>query len=397
MEAAAPALRAGSTTRIWQSPVWVAALVTALYIAVTAGILAHHPAQDFAFVGKTFVSRATTPAITGHAHPTSQGGYDGQFALFIALDPVHAPPAVDKPPYRYSHILYPALARALALGQDRWVPAALIALNLLSVFVATIALGLLLRRIGRSPAYALLFGLFAGTFVTFNRDLTDLLAYALVALALLALRWDSRRQIALAAAAFAGAALSRETTLIFPAVLAAVHVLRGAPPFRRRLVDATILAVVSAAPYLAWRAFVLHWLGSHGTVPALLAPYPFAGLVPHGEWDATLLINLSTIVVPSLLVLLVVARNESWRRPSPFAAIVAVQVVVLMSLLPRPAYADYYASGRIQMGTVVAALCWVPALGPLSLRYRRVLGVAAVLAMAPSLAFALIALSGTPV
>jgi hypothetical protein len=375
----------------------MATLVTALYVAVTAGILAHHAAQDFAFVGKTFVSRTANPAITEHAHATSQGGYDGQFALYIALDPAHAAPAVDKPPYRYSHILYPALARALALGQNRFVPAALIAVNLLSVFLATLALGLILRRAGRSPALALLFGLFAGTFVTFNRDLTDLLAYALVALAILVLRWDSRRHIMLAALAFAGAALSRETTLIFPAVLATVHLLRGSGALRQRVALAAMLAVDSVAPYLAWRAFVLHWLGSHGTVPALLAPYPFAGLIPHGNLNATLLINVSTIVVPALLLLVVVARNESWRRPSAFAAVVAAQVVVLMALLPRPAYADYYASGRIQMGTVVAALCWVPSLGALSLRHRRMLGVAAVLAMAPSAAFALIALSGTPV
>jgi hypothetical protein len=181
------------------SPVAAALLVTAVYTALMVAVLAHHrSAEDFAFVGRSFVDRTGASAlIKEHARATTTRGYDGQFALFIALDPAHAKGAVDDPAYRYSHVLYPMAARGLALGDDNLVSAALLVVNLLAAFFGTLALGLILRRHRSSPALAVLFGLFAGALVSFDRDLNDLLAYALVALAALALQSGTRRRLLL--------------------------------------------------------------------------------------------------------------------------------------------------------------------------------------------------------
>src|SRR5207253_9945322 len=99
------------------SPLRVAALLTLLYAVAAANALAHDRAGHFAFVGRSFVERpAASRTITEHSVPTTGAGYDGQFALFIALDPTHAAPSIDKPAYRYSHILYPIAARIAAPG-----------------------------------------------------------------------------------------------------------------------------------------------------------------------------------------------------------------------------------------------------------------------------------------
>src|SRR5438067_2050010 len=104
--------RVGTPRATWSfflgAPFRLALLVTLVYAGFVAGALAHHSASDFAFVGRTFVSRSeTSPTIAEHAPATTREGYDGQFALFIALDPAHAAPSMDKPSYRYTHIFYP--------------------------------------------------------------------------------------------------------------------------------------------------------------------------------------------------------------------------------------------------------------------------------------------------
>jgi hypothetical protein len=387
-------------SRVLWSPTVVATAVTVVYAALALVILTQRPAVDFAFVGRMFVSGSeTSPTIAKYAHGTLKYGYDGQFALYIALDPAHAVPSMDdKPVYRYSHILYPVLGRAVALGNDDWVAAALIVVNLLAIFFGTLALGLIMRRHRVSPVLAMFFGLFAGVFVTFNRDLGDTLGYSLVALGLLALRWDSRSRIVLAGVAFAAAALSRETTLIFPAILCLFELTRGdRGRWQGRLARTASLGALAVLPYAAWRMFLVSWLGANGNVPSGLAPYPFAGVVTPGQPVAVTVTNIVTIVAPALLLALVILGSGLWKHRSGYPAIVLVQVLVLVVFLPTVSYQAYFSAGRLQIGTVVATVCCAPFLRTISRRYRQVLGIAIVLAMAPSLEFVLIMLSGKPV
>ena len=50
--------------------------------------------------------------------PAGTEGYDGQFAYYIAVSPNPKDVAIqlDVPAYRYQRILYPLMARSLALG-----------------------------------------------------------------------------------------------------------------------------------------------------------------------------------------------------------------------------------------------------------------------------------------
>lgn len=377
------------------SPLRVAALIALLYAVAVANAVAHHHVGDFAFVGHSFAERpATSTAIAEHTTPTTDSGYDGQFALFIALDPAHAAPSIDKPAYRYSHILYPIAARSVALGNDDWVPAALLVVNVLAVFFGTLALGLILRRERQPVWWAAAFGLFPGALVAFDRDVGDLLAYALVALGVLALRWETPRRVLLAGAVFALAGLARESTLFFPAVLSLSHVVGAGPARWRRLAEAVGLTLVAATPYAAWRAFILAWLGADHSVPSGLAPFPFAGLL-HQAWDTSAVVNVLTVVVPGLILLWAALRACMRYRWSPFAICLALQLVVFVLFLPWQSYADYYAAGRLQLGVVVAALCCAPLLRRHV--HPRVAAIASGLAFAPCLYFVPIVLSGSPI
>ena len=129
--------------------------------------------------------RCTDPQL---ADDTVEGlGDHGQFFLFIALDPEHAEPYIDEPPYRYSRIRSRSLRGAVALGQIDLIPIALLLLNLLAVGAGTLAVVVLLRDRGLSPWYAAFYGLYPGLFVAVSHDLAEPLAYALAALGLLAL------------------------------------------------------------------------------------------------------------------------------------------------------------------------------------------------------------------
>src|SRR5689334_17908868 len=68
----------------------------------------------------------------------NNSGYDGQSFHVTAHDPWmrrYTPAEVEIDAFRYARILVPALAWALALGQDRWVDPAYYFVILVSVFL----------------------------------------------------------------------------------------------------------------------------------------------------------------------------------------------------------------------------------------------------------------------
>ena len=335
-----------------RTPLLVAAVVLAAYLVWAVWFAAHHSLVELARVGDEFQTRATgeSDAIDGLAEDAVEGlGYDGQFFLFIALDPGGAEPYVDEPPYRYSRILYPVAARTLALGRDDLVPLALLLVNLLAVGAGTWAVSLLLERRGLSAWYGALYGLYPGLFVAVSRDLAEPLAYALAAGGLLAV---DRRRLPLAACLFAVAGLARESTLLFPLALALV--LAGGRRFR----DAALLAA-AIVPYLALRGGLWAWLGSPGDARAReLALIPFGGLAGQWPWHALTLEQVYAVVVPALLALALALVSRASR---PALVALAANVLVLVVLLPEPSYDDYAASGRITLGVVLAFLLCLPA------------------------------------
>ena len=259
-------------------------------------------------------------------------------------------------------MLYPLLARALAFGDAGLVPATLLLVNLAAVALGTLALAALLRRRGASPWWALLFAGYPGIYLAVGHDLSEPLAYALVAGGLYALDRTGVAWPVPAALLFGLAGIARETSLVFPVALAACVALglgeRGREPRRWRA--AALLAGVSLAPYLAVRLGVAAvygvWL-DNGARELSLAP--FANYVGAWRDDEALALLLLSVVIPAVLALVVVAYAA--RALTPAVVLVGANALVLVGMAPVGSLADYLAAGRIATGVVVAFIAALPA------------------------------------
>src|SRR5579864_6396733 len=185
---------------------WMVALALCLiYLAVVA--VHYGNVLEFVRPGSQYAGNLS-------AYSRDVEGYDGQFDYYIAVDPVNAPSHMDVPAYRYQRVLYPFLARALALGQAPLVPYALVGINLAALAIGTFILERLLEAEHVSVWYALVYALFAGVFVAVRASTNEPLAYALVLTAIWAAQHD---RIGWCTILLALAAFAKETTLFFAA------------------------------------------------------------------------------------------------------------------------------------------------------------------------------------
>lgn len=320
-----------------------------------------------------------------HVSPVGQIGYDGQFFYYIALDPAGAPAYLDEPAsYRYGRVLYPLAARAVALGRPNLVPWTLLLINLAALVGGTLALALLLQRRGASPFFAFLFGFAPGLYEAVSRDLSEPLAYSLVLGALAVWWWGEQPRPWVAGIVFGLAGITRETTLIFPIVLAAAAFLGlcdGIEHRRGRDVrSAIVLVVLSLSPYIALRIGLLAWLGRDGSPEAARFPWlPFGGLFSHWPLNRMLLEQVWSVAIPSLVAVILVAVFT--RRIGPSLLALIGNVAVLVVFLPTPSYDSIVASSRIALGVTCAFMACLPVI-PAAQRAQVAFAVA-VLAMAP--------------
>lgn len=373
--ASASERRARRLRALRRSPWTVAALVALVYYLWTAGyLLAGHSVLDLAHVGRRFALQSHASSVivfpSDFAFAPS-AGYDGQFNYFIALDPAHAAAYLDRPSYRFTRILYPLLARAGALGQPALIPYALLLVNLLAVAGGVLVVGLWLRRKGRSPWWALLYGFSAGLFIAYQFDLAEPLAYGLAALGVYLLDFGGRRRMLWAGLAFALAALARETTLVFPLVYAGLALVPG----RGRMAEDTwaaarrpvVLVALACGPLLAYKLFLLHWLGGSGLSADLLpTAYPLQGFVASTARGADWWQQLESVVLPAVVVgvvaVWVLLRSKRARREAgPW--LVLAHVVLFVLFLGPLSYANLTASARVSVGVALAAIYALPALG----------------------------------
>src|SRR4051812_3536269 len=99
----------------------------------------HQDLRGFIWIGQNYIekSQASADIRPDPDFRYQLGGYDGQFAYFLALDPVNARYYMDRDAYRYTRILYPITARLVALGNREWVLLALILVNWLAITAGT--------------------------------------------------------------------------------------------------------------------------------------------------------------------------------------------------------------------------------------------------------------------
>lgn len=288
-------------------------------------------------------------------------GYDGQFAYYIARDPLHAAPCLDVPAYRYQRILLPLLGHALALGDVRWLPLALVAINLAALVGATAALEHLLAAQRVSRWYALVFGLFVGVFMSVRLSTTEPLAYGLVVAAI----WlHQRGRAGPGAVAFLLAALAKETTLAFAAGYMLSYALAG------RWRAALRLALVVGAPFALWQAALYLWLGAFGVGSGGAGNAPFEIIPFNGFWrvayDPTgsprafvvmTIYTLPAIILPTVWGLWQAGR-DLWRGlHHPYAACLAVNALV-MAFVPFSTYREPLGTLRFMVGLVLSFLLY---------------------------------------
>jgi hypothetical protein len=342
----------------WQ----IAATVLYAHIVLLAAVMYQAGFGWIPGVGTHFVNKSERSAAINGLQGVSSAGYDGEFAYFIALDPIHARYYMDDPEYRYGRILYPVTARVVALGQPGAIPYALLLVNLLAVVATVFLLARYLVSRGYSAWWASVYGFFPGTIWCVLRDLTEPLAFFLVTLAFVTFA-NRPERILRYAPTFALAALTRETTIVFPAFVAFDFVLRrrdGGLPSRTSFIRAAQLLLISIAPLALYRFALNLWIDSWSR-RAPLALIPFHGLV-QGHLDARRVVVIFAVVIPGLAWLAIAATaTMSGQRALPLAFVIA-NAVWFIILLPDVAYPEYSSAGRAMIGLVLAAVLSIPLL-----------------------------------
>jgi hypothetical protein len=148
------------------------------------------------------------------------------------------------------------------------IPLTLLLVNWLAIAGGVLALAAWLRRKGMSPWFAVVYGLFPGLYIALSRDLSEALAYGLVALGVYLFDFGPRYRLLLSAGVFALAGLTRETTVIFALGFAAAVLFQPgtAPDWRDRVranwERALAFAGVAVAPLALYKVFpALAWSG----------------------------------------------------------------------------------------------------------------------------------------
>lgn len=284
--------------------------------------------------------------------PSGSVGYDGQFAYYIAVDPLGAQAHIDDPPYRYQRILYPLLARLLALGQPALVPWTLLAINVVSISVSTELLGRMLGRRGLSPYLALLLALWLGQVFALRANLNEPLCFLFV---VIALWWYEEQRCLLSAVALAAGTLTKEAALLF--LPAAVLVLL----LRRHWWLALCYACIVLLPYAAFQFWLYLWLGGLGFFGsgAGFEWIPFYGFAVSGPPAARIFLVLF-FAIP-VTVLLILAVRQLLRTVQSFQTWALLTNCLFIVFLTRRSAIDVLAVFRLATGLVLAALLFCAA------------------------------------
>jgi len=298
--------------------------------------------------------------------PQGSEGYDGQFAYYIARDPLHGWQTCDVPAYRYQRILYPLLGRLLAFGQESLLPYSLALINVIALAVGTWLTEQILLRYKQNRWYAVTYGLYAGQLMAARLFLHEPLAHALCQAAVLAAERDRWRW---SIVFFALAVLAKETILVF---VAGYLLFLLAQRRWRRFVE---LALGVGLPFLAWQGVLWLWLGqpglgSGGAGATGWELLPFRGLWSVGAINLRVLALLALVMVPlaviPTLLSLWASGRDLWKGRKtrnerkewhPFTILLLVNALTML-FLPQSTYREFLAMLRLTIGLMVATILY---------------------------------------
>lgn len=195
-----------------------------IFVALRLVIAAKGVPSAFVVAGRHFVNPALAPRGLVVFHGT---GYDGQFYYRLALDPFNlsreAFGITMDTVFRFQRMAYPFLAWLLSVGNHRFVPEALILINVASLTALGWLGGLIAKGVHRHSLHGILLAGFSGFVFSLARDTPEPMAAACMIGGLLARRRD---RPVLAGILFAIGALTRETVLLAVAALVIARVAR---------------------------------------------------------------------------------------------------------------------------------------------------------------------------
>lgn len=373
-----------------------AALFYLVYVlhAFTSG----HGPQSFIYLERYRLLQSHKSAIIkvepGFPYAKRGWGYDGQYYYMMALDPVNARYYVRGGSYYYSRVMYPLAARALALGRAALIPYTLILVNLLSVVWGTVMLAAWLRRKRAPPWFALIYAGYSGVFVSFQRDLTEPMAYALLATGIYVLEFGGKRRILISGLCFGLAVLTRDKAAILALVFTLGFVIynRGRPGmtrmwnWQRNFPAAILVGAMTLLPYAGLKLFLYLWMHSVVIAPGQQVAPLAAVFDPHID-TPSLLSDALTALAPAAICL-VVALWALIRGARDLSLLTLVVLVFVTTVTLSPSYfVDVVGLMRATILVVMAALYALPAVDRATGRNRTWLYLCAVfwLSMTPSL------------
>jgi hypothetical protein len=197
-----------------------------------------------------------------------------------------------------------------------------------------------------------------------QRDLSEPLAFGLVAVAVYLFDFGGRRGVWAAALAFGLAGLARETTLVFP-LLFGLSIAGGRPnasgaaPDRRRVLAATGFIALALTAASVWAAVRLSWLDSLGHTNARVTPVPLGGLFER-SWELSRQpVELLFVALPALLWTVAAVLGRTRDGILERACLVANAALALV-FAGRLVWETYTGVGRAATGVVLAALLCLP-------------------------------------
>lgn len=213
-----------------------------------------------------------------------QAHYDGVYFYAMARDPLargEAHELIDRAAYRYGHVGYAWLAWLASGGQPGAVPGALLAVSLLGAAAGGFAASLVAREFGWSGWWGLLVALSPGLVFAVTVDTSEPVAFALLALGVLA--WTRRRWLP-AGACFAAMCLTKEPLLLVPVGLVVWEAVEW---WRKRdtrdLLPRLVALAAGPAVFLLWYAYLR---ATFGIFPFLQEAKDYFSFPATGWWDS---------------------------------------------------------------------------------------------------------------
>lgn len=314
-------------------------------------------------------------------------GYDGQFYYRLAIEPNASTKAAhgvtfDAPAWRQQRIGYPVLGYLLSWGQPALVPLALFVINLIGIGILALSVRSLQNQLQLQSWFSWAVMLWPGYAVTLTHDTTEIVAVALLTLALNA--YVSGRYVWYMILA-ALTTLTRETSIILFGGIFVYNAFKIKPwnwlraqsitavwrdPAGQKAIRQIFWIGLAMVPYLAWWQYLtLHWgvspqqSGNNNMGPPFvgLAQTILESITGMRHWGGNPLSNaLNRIVMGvgataiGLSILFLIARSSEFiRRNDAVSAIFVGWLLMAIPMSTLKAYVEGVAAGP--WGEIAAA------------------------------------------